>query len=73
MRAMDLLYAKYNRHRLPPFQIETSIWRDRDRKFVLKKALVPAAVPHLHRLHEQAAPIRQPAWRPPAVTGCYRP
>jgi len=55
---MDLLYAKYNRHRLPPFQIETSIWRDRDRKFVLKKALVPEAVPHLHRLHEQAAPIR---------------
>lgn len=58
MRSMDLLYAKYNRHRLPPFQIETSIWRDRDRKFVLKKALAPDAVPHLHRLHEQAAPIR---------------
>ena len=58
MRPMDLLYAKYNRHRLPPFQIETSIWRDRDRKFVLKKALTPDAVPHLQRLHEQAAPIR---------------
>jgi len=55
---MDLLYAKYNRHRLPPFQIETSIWQDRDRKFVLKKALVSDAVPHLQRLHEQAAPIR---------------
>ncbi|MDD5678992.1 MAG: hypothetical protein PHW60_13545 [Kiritimatiellae bacterium] len=55
---MDLLYAKYNRHRLPPFQIETSIWRDRDRKFVLKKALVSDAVPHLQRLCEQAAPIR---------------
>ncbi|MBU4366910.1 MAG: hypothetical protein KKF10_07210 [Verrucomicrobia bacterium] len=55
---MDLLYAKYNRHRLPPFQIETSIWRDRDRKFVLKKALASDAVGHLQRLHEQAAPIR---------------
>src|ERR1035437_5037057 len=58
LRPMDLLYAKYNRHRLPPFQIETSIWRDRDRKFVLKKALDPDAVPHLQRLYEQAAPIR---------------
>lgn len=55
---MELLYARYNRHRLPPFQIETSIWRDRDRKFVLKKALGSDAVPHLQRLHEQAAPIR---------------
>ena len=55
---MHLLYAKYNRHRLPPFQVETSIWRDRDRKFVLKKALAPEAVGHLQRLHEQAAPIR---------------
>lgn len=58
MRPMDLLYAKYNRHRLSPFQVETSIWRDRDRKFVLKKALAPDAVGHLQRLHEQAAPIR---------------
>ncbi|MFH1969991.1 MAG: hypothetical protein ABIJ53_06700 [Verrucomicrobiota bacterium] len=55
---MDLLYAKYNRHRLPPFQIETTIWRDRDRKFVFKKALGPDAVGHLQRLHEQAVPIR---------------
>ena len=58
MHPMDLLYAKYNRQRLPPFQIETSIWRDCDRKFVLKKALVPNAVVHLQRLHEQVAPIR---------------
>lgn len=56
---MDLLYARYNRHRLPPFQIETSIWRDRDQKFVLKKALNPDAVGHLQRLHEQAASIRR--------------
>lgn len=56
---MDLLYAKYNRHRLPPFQIETSIWQDRDQKFVLKKALAPDAVPHLQRMHEQAALIRR--------------
>lgn len=59
MARMDLLYAKYNRHRLPPFQIETSIWRDQGRKFILKKALVPEAVPHLNRLREQVAPIRQ--------------
>lgn len=56
---MDLLYAKYNRHRLPPFQIETSIWRDSGRKFILKKALLPDAVPHLRRFHEQVSPIRQ--------------
>ncbi len=56
---MELLYAKYNRHRLPAFQIETSIWRDGDRKFVLKKALVPDALEHLQRLREQAAPIRR--------------
>ncbi len=59
MRSMDFLYARYNRHRLPQFQLETSIWRDRDRKFVLKKALDPAASPHLLRLCEQAAPIRK--------------
>src|ERR1035437_4449176 len=58
MRPMDLLYAKYNRHRLPPFQIETSIWRDCGRKFILKKALGPDAVGHLQRLYEPAAPIR---------------
>ncbi len=72
MRPMDLLYAKYNRQRLPPFQIETSIWRDRGRKFVLKKALAPDAVEHLQRLHEQAAPIRHSLrgdrLRLPAVT-----
>jgi len=56
---MDLLYAKYNRHRLSAFQIETSIWREGDRKFVLKKALASDAIAHLRRLHEQAAPIRR--------------
>ncbi|MFH1476873.1 MAG: hypothetical protein ABIH24_05220 [Verrucomicrobiota bacterium] len=55
---MELLYAKYNRQRLPPFQIETSIWRDCGRKFVLKKALAREAVEHLQRLYKQAAPIR---------------
>lgn len=55
---MELLYAKYNRHRLAPFQIETSIWRDGAQKFVLKKALTSDAVAHLQRLNEQAAPIR---------------
>lgn len=55
---MELLYAKYNRHRLPPFQVETSIWRDHDQKFVLKKVLASAALPHIKRLHDQAVPIR---------------
>jgi O-antigen biosynthesis protein len=55
---MELLYARYNRHRLPRFQVETSIWRDGGRKFVLKKALTPDAVAHLERLHAQTAPIR---------------
>lgn len=55
---MNLLYAKYNRHRLPEFQIETTIWQDRGRKYVLKKALTAESVAHLRRLHEQAATIR---------------
>ncbi|MBI2437201.1 MAG: hypothetical protein HYV36_00085 [Lentisphaerae bacterium] len=55
---MNLLYAKYNRHRLPPFQIETSIWQDDGRKFILKKALTAEAVPHLQRLYKETTPIR---------------
>ncbi|MDO9542352.1 MAG: hypothetical protein Q7J98_08520 [Kiritimatiellia bacterium] len=55
---MELLYARYNRHRLPRFQVETSIWRDGGWKFVLKKALAPDAVAHLERLNAQTAPIR---------------
>lgn len=56
---MELLYAKYNRHRLTPFQLETSLWQDQTRKFALKKALCPDAIPHLQRLREQVDPIRQ--------------
>lgn len=56
---VNLLYAKYNRHRLPEFQIETTIWQDRDRKYVLKKALTAESIAHLRRLHEQAATIRR--------------
>lgn len=59
MPPMELLYTKYSRHRLPAFQLETSIWRDGDRKFVLKKALGPDALGHLQCLREQAASIRR--------------
>lgn len=57
---MTVLYARYNRHRLPEFQLETRVVRERGRLFVEKRALTPAARPHvaaLARLHAELAPV----------------
>lgn len=44
---MNVIYARYNRHRRPPFQIETSIGELNGAKTVVKKALTPAAAAHI--------------------------
>jgi len=44
---MQIVYAKYNRHRLPAFQVETCMGRDAGRWVVSKRALTPAAVSHI--------------------------
>ncbi|MDO9542074.1 MAG: hypothetical protein Q7J98_07095 [Kiritimatiellia bacterium] len=44
---MNIVYARYNRHRLPPFQIETSIVDLNGVKTVIKKALTPEAGNHI--------------------------
>jgi hypothetical protein len=44
---MKTLYARYNRHRLPSFQIETSIVGLNGSRFVVKKALTDEAKSHI--------------------------
>lgn len=45
-----IIYARYNRHRLPPFQIETSILESNGVKTVIKKALTPEAGKHIRAI-----------------------
>lgn len=47
---MNVIYARYNRHRLPPFQIETSIIELNGVKTVVKKALTPEAGNHIQAI-----------------------
>lgn len=47
---MNIVYARYNRHRLPPFQIETSILELNGVKTVVKKALTPEAGRHIQAI-----------------------
>jgi len=47
---MNIIYARYNRHRLPPFQIETSIVELNGAKTVIKKALTPEAAGHIQAI-----------------------
>ncbi|MBU4200563.1 MAG: hypothetical protein KKG09_05005 [Verrucomicrobia bacterium] len=47
---MDVLYTKYNYHRLPPFQVATSIVLNEGRKRVIKRALTPQATAHIARI-----------------------
>ncbi|SET21807.1 hypothetical protein SAMN05660297_01709 [Natronincola peptidivorans] len=44
---MQILYAKYNRERLPKFQLETIIYKDGKTKKVKKKALTNEAGEHI--------------------------
>jgi len=47
---MNVIYARYNRHRLPPFQIETLIVEENGAKTVIKKALTPEAAGHIQAI-----------------------
>lgn len=47
---MKTIYARYNRHRLPPFQIETSIVLSNGEKTVVKRALTPEATNHIREM-----------------------
>jgi len=49
---MKTLYARYNRHRLPPFQIETSIVVGNGSCLVVKKALTGEAKSHIAAIHD---------------------
>lgn len=44
---MKTIYARYNRHRLPPFQIETTVVFMEDGKQVVKRALTAEAENHI--------------------------
>jgi len=47
---MNVIYARYNRHRLPPFQIETTIVEANGAKTVVKRALTPGAAHHIQAM-----------------------
>ena len=49
---MEVLYTKYNYHRLPQFQLATSIVLDAGRRRVIKRALAPQAVAHIARIRQ---------------------
>lgn len=49
---MEVLYTKYNYHRLPQFQVATSIVLDEGHKRVIKRALTPQAMAHIARIRK---------------------
>lgn len=49
---MQIVYARFNRHRLPPFQLATTIVQDGARRYVVKQALTPEARAHLAQLRQ---------------------
>lgn len=50
-KSPDTIYSKFNRERLPAFQIETSITREKGELGVIKKPLRPEAREHITSLH----------------------
>jgi SAM-dependent methyltransferase len=50
-KSPDTIYSKFNRERLPAFQVETGIFRDKGKKRVLKKGLTPEAKEHIACLY----------------------
>lgn len=56
---MNVIYARYSRHRLPPFQIETSIVELNGVKTVIKKALTTAANSHLQAIRAGYDQVQQ--------------
>ncbi|MFA7158754.1 MAG: hypothetical protein WC299_05575 [Kiritimatiellia bacterium] len=49
---MNVIFARYNRHRLPQFQIETSIVALNNAKVVVKKALGRASEAHIRAISD---------------------
>lgn len=48
----EVLYSKYNSRRRPIFQLSTTIIRDGDKQYAVKKAIQPRAEAHLRKLVE---------------------
>ncbi len=49
---MQIIYARYNRHRCPAFQTATLIVRESGSQYVVKQALTPEARAHLAQLRQ---------------------
>ena len=67
---MRVLYARYNRHRLPEFQLQTSVLQKDGKLVVEKRAITKAACPHiatLIRLHRELEPMARTPLRQPAI------
>lgn len=67
---MRVIYSRYNRHRLPAFQLETRILRENGRRLVEKRALKLEARAHLADLvchHKELAALETHPLRLPAL------
>jgi len=49
---MKILYIKFNSERNPEFSLKTTIYQDKDKKFVSKEALSAKAYPHISRIEK---------------------
>ncbi|MDD5438860.1 MAG: hypothetical protein PHS37_01580, partial [Candidatus Omnitrophica bacterium] len=56
---MNVIFAKYNRSRLPEFQTATVIYEEEGRRRVKKTALDSRAVPHIRRIFENFTALEQ--------------
>lgn len=56
---MQIIYARYNRHRRPAFQTATLIVREGGWQYVVKQALAPAARAHLAQLRQTQKLLEQ--------------
>ncbi len=56
---MECVYARLNRRRLPPFQVETTICRDGGRLVVVKKALTSEAAAHIADIANASFLVRE--------------
>jgi len=55
---VNILYSKYNRNRLPEFQIETTICEENGMKYVRKRPLNGSAARHIQSIHENGDLLR---------------
>lgn len=49
---MEKIYSKFVKERKKEFQIETAIWKDKDKKFITKRNLHKQGEQHIHNIYD---------------------